>query len=202
MKELYFWDEINGIGKLYAEIELIVGLEPVLFVCVLGEDKKEKYLIMTYDSYEGVFIMRKIEDDELLDMLQNKVTMEQTFRNGGDIFKTYIDDAGIMQCERHIACDFDGNLLPKKGEYFELHSRHILSYIEELKKIHYNINLVYEDYPCNDVSTEEIDVRNILFERIVDSFFVDFLDCYSYQQDRVLNENVSGALETFSNPAA
>ena len=29
-----YWDEIRGIGKLYVEEELVVGIEPVLFVCI------------------------------------------------------------------------------------------------------------------------------------------------------------------------
>ena len=33
MGEEYYWDEIQGIGKLYVDIELVVGFEPVLFVC-------------------------------------------------------------------------------------------------------------------------------------------------------------------------
>ena len=35
---------------------------------------------MTYDSYNGIYIYVKIESDELLDMLENRNTMERTFR--------------------------------------------------------------------------------------------------------------------------
>lgn len=127
-----YWTEINGIGKLYIEIELVVGYEPVLFVCTVNEKPNEKYLVMTYDSYNGVYVMRKIDNSELLDMLMNKVTIEETFRNGNVILKTFIGDSGILEYESFAPLEFDKNLLPRKGEFFELESRHILSYIDSL----------------------------------------------------------------------
>ena len=30
-----YWDEIRGIGKLYVEEELVVGIEPVLYVLMI-----------------------------------------------------------------------------------------------------------------------------------------------------------------------
>ena len=49
-----YWDEIRGIGKLYVEEDLVVGIESVLFVCI--DDKNNRYLVMTYDSYNGIYI--------------------------------------------------------------------------------------------------------------------------------------------------
>lgn len=134
MREEYYWDEIQGIGKLYTDIELVVGFEPVLFVCTVEDDVNNKYLVMTYDSYGGVYILRKINNKELLDMLENRVTMEETFRNGTSILKTYIDDSDNMQYEMFVPTEFDGCFLPRKNEFLELKSRHILSYIERIKK--------------------------------------------------------------------
>lgn len=82
MKELEFWNEIEGIGDLNIEMELLVGLEPVLFVCVLDDNPREKYLVMTYNSAKTTYVMRKITDKELLNMLDKKITMEEVFRNG------------------------------------------------------------------------------------------------------------------------
>lgn len=134
MGEEYYWDEIKGIGKLYTDIELVVGFEPVLFVCTVENDTNNKYLMMTYDSCNGIYVIRKIDNKELLDMLENKVTMEETFRNGTSIIKTYIDDSDDMLYEIFESTEFDANLLPRKGEFLDLKSRHILSYIEKLKQ--------------------------------------------------------------------
>ena len=65
MKKLNFWNEISGIGKLYIEKELVVGVELVLFVCTVDENTDQRYLIMTYDSYEGIYVMRKIDKGAL-----------------------------------------------------------------------------------------------------------------------------------------
>lgn len=100
MKKLNFWNEISGIGKLYIEKELVVGVEPVLFVCTVDENTDQRYLIMTYDSYEGIYVMRKIDKDALLDMLENRCTMEEKFRLGKEIYKTYFDDN--MSGERYL----------------------------------------------------------------------------------------------------
>lgn len=132
MKEEYYWDEIQGVGKLYTDIELVVGFEPVLFVCTT--ENNSKYLVMTYDSCNGVYVLIKINNKELLNMLENKITMEKTFRNGTSILKTYIDDSGNMQYEAFNPSEFDENLLPRKNEFFDLKSKYILKYIEKLKR--------------------------------------------------------------------
>lgn len=134
MREEYFWNEIKGIGKLYTDIELVVGFEPVLFVCTVENDANNKYLMMTYDSCNGIYVIRKIDNKELLDMLENRVTMEETFRNGESIIKTYISDTDDMLYETFKSTEFDANLLPRKGEFLDLDSRHILSYIKKLKR--------------------------------------------------------------------
>lgn len=134
MGEEYYWDEIQGIGKLYVDIELVVGFEPVLFVCTVEGDINKKYLVMTYDSCNGIYILRKIDNEELLDMLENRVTMERTFRNSTHILKTYIDKSDNLQFETFEGLTFDEKFLPRKNEFFELKSRHILKYIEKIKR--------------------------------------------------------------------
>lgn len=120
MEEMDIWDEIVGIGKLYIQKELIVGYEPVLFVCTTGDAKPEHYLIMTYDSCESVYIMQKVDMKDLLDMLENRITMEQCFRKGKYILKTYINANGNMCFEKFLSKDFDEKYLPHKGEYLKL----------------------------------------------------------------------------------
>ena len=122
----------GGIGKLYVEEELVVGIEPVLFVCI--DDKNNRYLVMTYDSYNGIYIYRKIESDELLDMLENRNTMERTFRLGKRIYKTFIEEnSNILGVEEYDSQTFSGSMLPDVGEYYEIHSEYIQKYIEKLR---------------------------------------------------------------------
>lgn len=133
MREAEYWDDIDGIGRLEIEIELVVADEPVLFVCHEEACHANKYLFMTYDSFEGVYVFRKISDDELLDMLENRVTMEQTFRNGEYIGQTYVQGE-ILCYDRQESETFEGARIPDQDEYFELQTAYILQYIDALKE--------------------------------------------------------------------
>lgn len=198
-EELCFWDEIEGIGRLYTESELVVGFEPVLFVCT-DKSKKEKFLIMTYDSCNGIYIMRKITNVELLNMLNNKVTMEETFRNSKNILKTYIDNDDVMRYDVFISSEFDESLLPRKGEYFELHSRYILNYIEKLENAKFSTNASYVDF-----SSYEIDSENTYYSMLLDSvalntFSINYLHSCTYpagigqSRNNIMNSSVNNYL--------
>lgn len=63
--------DLKVIGKLNKEIDLVVGNEPVLFVCSLEERPEEKYLVMTYNLFKGKYVIREITHQELLLMLEN-----------------------------------------------------------------------------------------------------------------------------------
>lgn len=134
-----YWDEIEGIGKLYLEEELVVGIEPVLVVCM--DEMKNRYLIMTYDSYEGIYVYSKIEKTELLDMLENRVTMEETFRRGDKIYMTSAEEDGTLKSVGYPAADFAGEKLPDVGEYYEIDSSYIQKYIKALRGYSIEIGL-------------------------------------------------------------
>ncbi len=139
MEDLEFWDEVEGIGKLNMEMELVVAEEPILFVCSLEDNPEKKYLIMTYNSFKGKYVIREINNQELLLMLENEVTMEQTFRNGKEIIVTYLKD-GMLHAQTCSSSDFSESMLPKKGAYYNIHSKYILDYIDTLKEKKYSIN--------------------------------------------------------------
>ena len=146
-----YWDEIRGIGKLYVEEELVVGIEPVLLVCI--DDKNNRYLVMTYDSYNGIYIYRKIESDELLDMLENRNTMERTFRLGKRIYKTFIEEnSNILGVEEYDSQTFSGSMLPDVGEYYEIHSEYIQKYIDKLRGCKIN-QQEFEKFDCEIIVT-------------------------------------------------
>lgn len=125
--------DLKVIGKLNKEIDLVVGNEPVLFVCSLEERPEEKYLVMTYNLFKGKYVIREITHQELLLMLENEVTMEQTFRNGKEIIMTYYKGCDLC-AEKYNSKDFDENMLPEKGAYYEIHSNYILNYIDDIRK--------------------------------------------------------------------
>ena len=170
------WTYIKGIGDIYIEEELIVGFEPVLFVC---KDKRDnRYLFETYDSAEGVFIFIKISNAELLNLLYNRNTMEDVFRRAAEIYVTDVLDDGL-DYTAHSSTQFDGAKLPKKGEYFELQSKYICEYIRKIEMeqiqlyVPYQINETIDDfcisgsfqnvYEClKDENTTNIDEEYVL----------------------------------------
>ncbi len=145
MKELEYWEEIQDIGVLNMEMELVVGVEPVLFVCSLEGNPERKYLVMTYNSLKGKYVIREINNKEILLMLDNEITMEQTFRNGTEIILTYLED-GLLKMQSYRSCDFDEAMLPKKGAYYNIHSRYILNYKKELKTQTFRFDSEDENY--------------------------------------------------------
>lgn len=135
MKSVEVWDEVVGIGKLETEINLIVGYEPVLFVCREINNHNNRYLFMTYDSFDGIYVFRKINESALLDMLNNKKTMEETFRSADCIYETYVsEEDNLLKYKIFSSSEFDSSRLPDKNEYFELRSDYILQYIDMLQR--------------------------------------------------------------------
>ena len=162
-----YWDEIEGIGKLYIEKELVVGLEPVLFVCV--DDKKNRYLIMTYDSDEGIYVYRRINKDELLDMLENRVTMEQTFRRGERIYKTFISENNdSLGARGYNADEFPGDMLPDKGENYEIDSEYIQRYIRSLRT--YKVKREEDELFVCQIAVP------VIFETDTDDYYIENYD--------------------------
>ena len=145
MSRLEYWDEIKGFGTFQLEMELVVSTEPVLFVCIKDE---ERYLFMTYDSYDGVYVFCKISTEDLLRMLQNEITMENAFRMADCIYQTYVDEDNSMNYFCYESASFDGSKLPKVGAYYRINSNYIKKYINELEQE--SLNYLEYDYSINN----------------------------------------------------
>ena len=83
------WGCINGVGNIYIDEELVVGSETILFTC--EDDMYNKYLFMTYDSYEGEYVYIKLKKAILIDMLEKRITIEKVYRDADKIYMTYGD---------------------------------------------------------------------------------------------------------------
>ena len=73
-----YWDEIRGIGKLYVEEELAVGIEPVLFVCIDDKNNRER----VYRRFTDIdnTIRGKI-DKYVLNVTSDKIEYEKSRGN-------------------------------------------------------------------------------------------------------------------------
>ena len=130
------WYYAKDIGQLHIEKVLIHGDEPVLCVCV--DDKKQRYLCMAYQPERLRFVMSKVSTDQLLDMLEKKVSMEQTFRRSQEIYTTeenedFDSDADLILTANNSK-SFPADRLPKASAYYDLHFPWVKDYIARLKK--------------------------------------------------------------------
>lgn len=158
-KDYEYWDTIENIGDLYIEIVLVYGNEPVLFVCV--NENKQRYLFMTYNSYESKYVFIKSDKEALLDMLLNKCSIEQTFRNAGKIYYSHEDLEGNIVYDIYNSLEFDAEKLPETGMMFELDFPFIREYIkkleEETKQKQKKYQFYYNQF-CNYCLKNEFDV--------------------------------------------
>ncbi len=127
------WNRVKGIGDLVLEEILVVGIEPVLFVC-RNEDELERYLVMTYDSDECIFVISKIMPGDLVKMLKNEISMDETFRLADTILVTHIGENDVLETKVTKSNTFDANMLPDAGEFFDLKLDYIDRYISKLEK--------------------------------------------------------------------
>ena len=129
------WIKLRETGQLYLEKVLVSFDIPILFVCADYENRK--YLCLNIDEESGKSVIVATNNEHLIQMLTNKITMEYVFRNP-------IDDKVIVaeydfENERVVSCiekakDVSADMLPKKNEYFEITDAIIEEYIIYLKK--------------------------------------------------------------------
>lgn len=129
------WISLKETGQLCVEKVLVTFDTPTLFVCTDSSDKR--YLCLNIGENDDKYVIAKTNARYLLNMLRNKYTMEFVFRNSIDgkiILAEYDYDGETIVSESKTAQDVRADLLPKKGEYFELSNDSIVEYIKRLDK--------------------------------------------------------------------
>lgn len=129
------WYTIKGIGKLYIERELVNGSEPepLFFVCV--DEVGQRWIFMTYDFYECVYVFAKTDTNTLLSMFRQKITMEEILRKSGSIHETYINENDELCYRTYTSESFDESRLPDKGAYYNICTSYIRKYVDQLERI-------------------------------------------------------------------
>lgn len=115
------WIDLKKFGILYREIDLVIFDVPLLFVC--KNESQERKLVLCLDEELGEYIVANVNNSLLLDMLRNKITMEQVFRksmNGKLIHINYnFDECSFESFEENVS-EVNAENLPDVGTYFEL----------------------------------------------------------------------------------
>lgn len=129
------WIKIKEIGQLFLEKILVSFDVPILFVCTDYENRR--YLCLNLDDEDGKNIIAETNNKYLLDMLQNKISMDKIFRNS--LNKKNIIVEYDYKNKKIISTAVDAEkisaeMLPKENEYFELSNKEIDDYIIFLEK--------------------------------------------------------------------
>ena len=168
------WDEIQDFGKLYMERVLVMGNEPVFFVC--QDQDNQRYLFTACNFYEYEYTFTKVSNETLLKMLNNKITMESVYRNSDLVYITYIEGDKLMYSKLMPSMVLESKL-PKKGEYFVLKNQNITEYIKILESSYKN-NIPYNFGVWNNSVSIEV-ITNIIERKIVKSINSIYLDIVS-----------------------
>ena len=85
------WIEVNPFGTLYYENILVYLNEPDLFVCT--DQSGEKYLGVFLDENKEKYLLVETDNQNILRMINKKISMEQAFRNSksGKAFYVFYD---------------------------------------------------------------------------------------------------------------
>ncbi len=167
------WRGTDIKGQLFLETVLVEGNEPVLFTCV--DIYEQRYLIEMLDSFEGRYLVVSIDTNDLLDMLRDNLTLEQTFKKQKEAYLTSFDDNFDLILEAVRNSEIPDEYLPLPGIYFELSTPNIHKYIEQLSdsfSANYHVAIsCYDSVKATFSSSfNMIDVFNILSNNDYESF--------------------------------
>lgn len=135
------WIKIKETGQLYLEKILVTFDIPILFVCHDFENRK--YLCLNIDDENGTTVIAETDNEMLVAMLQDKVTMESVFRkaaNGKLFIAMYDLENEEIVTQIQNSEELSEDFLPQKEAFLELNNQLIYDYLEILKKQLIKIN--------------------------------------------------------------
>lgn len=127
------WITVEPLGQLHYEQILVTFEIPELFVC--ADAKQRRYLAVLLDEDCDAYLLVRTTPDILLQMLGEKITMEQAFRSAPDATAYYIDfhaDEKSYSLIRKPIQDVLPEDLPDVGIFFTLHNPSLDRYREAL----------------------------------------------------------------------
>lgn len=123
---------INGI-KLYTEKILAEFEIPLLFIC--KDDSNNRYTALCADSEEERYIVVKSKQSDIIDMIQNTITMKDLFQKGENgmcwsiVSGDSIENDKVSEVMLDEVNDAD---LPADGAFYEVYNADIHDYVDLL----------------------------------------------------------------------
>lgn len=135
MKEYSF---IINDKKLYSEKTLVYYDLPLMFVC--HDDSNNKYLALCTDSEELTYIVATTSVENIIDMLEQKVSMDKVFIEGQRKWRI---KAGEQEDFINPVTDFDESELPAKDALFSLVEESNKEYLKQLRSLQNVQNILW-----------------------------------------------------------
>lgn len=123
--------------NLYVDEYLVDFNIPIFFIC--KDDDNYKYAVECIDTKALTYVISKVDLTDVLDMLQNKVTLRDFILNGNNFWLIKSGDS-IENDIVEVIKEIDSNKLPKENEFLDLHNKKIENYIKklEMEKVSFN----------------------------------------------------------------
>lgn len=165
------WIEIKELGQLYIEKILLALDVPIFFVCT--DCEANSYLCLCIDVEIGQYVIAEVKHEQLLKLLCNEVPMETVFRNCKNrvVYITeYNFNDNCMMSNIVDVTDLSEDLLPDKGEYFEVNNEEIDEYITYLKSKYVKITAEdYYNYYYRDIIGDNILSKSVYEAKVINT---------------------------------
>lgn len=150
--------EITGYGKLEIERVIFESSEPLLFTCI--SDKKVRFIVVSIhnDCNEKRWLVSKIEVDDILLLLDDKITIRNSFLRGGDtdrytVFKGLSGFRTLNALEDQEHWNDKSLWLPTVGECLDVDGD---EFAEEVA--------YYQQIQNEESVIEYLDIENVLYD--------------------------------------
>lgn len=172
------------MGNLYLEEVLVEFDIPLLFICI--DILNNRYAVLCVDEIEQPFryIIIKTDENKLLLMLKNKLTMRDFFLSSTEDIVWYVESSDEPTTDKITvgkASEISDDDLPSSGAYFLIDNKKINDYIKEL-----------EHDASENGSYEKIDIAfitkistSVFIKECVKSIWFSFDSVKEYDDDLV-----------------
>jgi hypothetical protein len=163
-----YFKNVPQIGTLYLEEELFSFENiPIIFVCI--DKNKSRYLCVCDDIIdEESWIIVKISNNELLDVINDECTVLSVYKNKSVIVanKPFEKEINYVLTEYN---DIDEDELPLNDQYLEM-KEYLTDYINKIKNSSVSLTLPLHLFDKNNFEQYIFDLT-ISNEQILQSFY-------------------------------
>ena len=131
---------------LYREQNLIECQVPIFFVCI--DDIGQRYLVINLDFEDDEYLIAKVTNTDIVDMLQGKIQMRVPFEKSKNIYSVYAGEN--FEKDKVIKknfSDINEEDLPERNAYFTIGSdKELEDYILKINSNEWKLSVITNKY--------------------------------------------------------